>query len=139
MAAPAIRGCFGRFCPHKLPLVHIFVTGRALYGNRLHPHDVLFGADLFYGVTGKTWGLPMLAFERKLAELVIESRAVPCVRVMTKLAAALRDPFVKLSFVWILVTAFAGQIGKIEFGKFRCAQFGWDVARKTGHGKVAAR
>ena len=45
VASLAIRRLFSLLRSQELGLMRILVTGGTLYGDRLHPHDVLAGPD----------------------------------------------------------------------------------------------
>jgi len=56
----------------------------------------------------------MLSLQWKLRQRMIEGRLAPCVRGMTKLAAAFRYPVIQLPLMGIRMTTPAGEIGETE-------------------------
>jgi len=122
----------------ELALMRILVAGIALDVNGLHPHHSIGRADLLDHVAGETRFLLMLANQRKAAELVVKGGAVPCLRVVAILTAALRDPLIELAVVRVFVTALACEICKIEARVAAGFLLYGRVTGKTGNGKMTS-
>lgn len=136
VAALAIGLSFVQVGPHKLALMNVFVAARAIHGQRLDPDFPLRRAFVFHLVAFEAYDLPMLAFERKTGEFMIERGAVPAVGIVAEFAAVLVNPDIELTAVGILVAALAARIGKCEIRVSGVRQR--FMAFHTGHREVAA-
>lgn len=86
----------------------------------------------------QTENLAMFAFQRKARQLMIERRAMPCFRRMTKLAAPRLEPMIELAVMDVFMTGLAGCLRKCKIRFTGAARFRRFVAQIAWHGQVTA-